>query len=87
MMPSRKKVKADDAMLFAQIRSIPTVNGYSSFFLDGWAGTQRQLSPAADMSRYTLWAAMGQTKNEPATAGARCARSGGLGKTEEQLKR
>ena len=27
----------DDAMLFAQIRGIPTVNGYSSFFPDGWA--------------------------------------------------
>ena len=61
-MPSRKKVKADDAMLFAQIRSIPTVNGYSSFFLDGWAGTQRQLSPAADMSWYMLWAAMGHKR-------------------------
>jgi hypothetical protein len=27
----------DDAMLFAQIRGIPTLNGYSSFFPDGWA--------------------------------------------------
>jgi hypothetical protein len=27
----------DDAMLFAQIRGIPTVNGYSSWFPDGWA--------------------------------------------------
>jgi hypothetical protein len=27
----------DDAMLFAQVRGIPTVNGYSSFFPDGWA--------------------------------------------------
>ncbi len=24
-------------MLFAQIRGIPTVNGYSSWFPDGWA--------------------------------------------------
>jgi hypothetical protein len=27
----------DDAMLFAQIRGIPTLNGYSSWFPDGWA--------------------------------------------------
>jgi hypothetical protein len=27
----------DDAMLFAQIRGIATVNGYSSWFPDGWA--------------------------------------------------
>jgi hypothetical protein len=27
----------DDAMLFAQVRGIATVNGYSSFFPDGWA--------------------------------------------------
>ena len=27
----------DDAMLLAQIRGIPTVNGYSSWFPDGWA--------------------------------------------------
>ncbi len=27
----------DDAMLFAEIRGIPTVNGYSSWFPDGWA--------------------------------------------------
>ncbi len=27
----------DDAMLFAQIRGIPTVNGFSSWFPDGWA--------------------------------------------------
>lgn len=26
----------DDAMLFAEIRGIPTVNGYSSWFPDGW---------------------------------------------------
>jgi hypothetical protein len=27
----------DDAMLFAQLRGIPTLNGYSSWFPDGWA--------------------------------------------------
>jgi hypothetical protein len=27
----------DDAMLFAEIRGIPTVNGYSSWFPEGWA--------------------------------------------------
>jgi hypothetical protein len=27
----------DDAMLFGEIRGIPTVNGYSSWFPDGWA--------------------------------------------------
>ncbi len=27
----------DDAMLFAEIRAMPTVNGYSSWFPDGWA--------------------------------------------------
>jgi hypothetical protein len=27
----------DDAMLFAEIRGIPTVNGFSSWFPDGWA--------------------------------------------------
>jgi hypothetical protein len=27
----------DDAMLFAEIRGIPTVNGYSSWFPQGWA--------------------------------------------------
>jgi hypothetical protein len=27
----------DDAMLFAQVRGIPTLNGYSSWFPDGWA--------------------------------------------------
>ncbi len=27
----------DDAMVFAQIRGIPTLNGYSSWFPDGWA--------------------------------------------------
>jgi hypothetical protein len=27
----------DDAMLFAEIRDIPTVNGFSSWFPDGWA--------------------------------------------------
>ena len=27
----------DDAMLFAELRGIPTVNGYSSWFPDGWA--------------------------------------------------
>jgi hypothetical protein len=29
--------RQDDAMLFAQIRGIPTLNGYSSWFPDGWA--------------------------------------------------
>jgi hypothetical protein len=27
----------DDATLFAEIRGIPTINGYSSWFPDGWA--------------------------------------------------
>ena len=27
----------DDAALFAEIRGIPTINGYSSWFPDGWA--------------------------------------------------
>lgn len=27
----------DDSMLFAELRGIPTVNGYSSWFPDGWA--------------------------------------------------
>jgi len=27
----------DDAVLFAEIRGIPTINGYSSWFPDGWA--------------------------------------------------
>jgi hypothetical protein len=36
--PERKAPQhQDDAMLFAQIRGIPTVNGYSSWFPDGWA--------------------------------------------------
>jgi hypothetical protein len=29
--------RQDAAMLFAEIRNIPTVNGYSSWFPDGWA--------------------------------------------------
>jgi hypothetical protein len=36
--PERKGPQhQDDAMLFAEIRGIPTVNGYSSWFPDGWA--------------------------------------------------
>ena len=36
--PGRKGAQhQDDAMLFAEARGIPTVNGYSSWFPDGWA--------------------------------------------------
>jgi hypothetical protein len=36
--PERKGPQhQDDAMLFAEIRGIPTVNGYSSWFPDGWS--------------------------------------------------
>ena len=36
--PGRKGPQhQDDAMLFAEIRGIPTVNGYSSWFPEGWA--------------------------------------------------
>jgi hypothetical protein len=36
--PGRKAPQhQDDAVLFAEIRAIPTVNGYSSWFPDGWA--------------------------------------------------
>ena len=35
--PGRKGPQhQDDAMLFAELRGIPTVNGYSSWFPDGW---------------------------------------------------
>jgi hypothetical protein len=37
-LPSRTGPQhQDDAMLLAEIRGIPTVNGYSSWFPDGWA--------------------------------------------------
>jgi hypothetical protein len=36
--PGRKGPQhQDDAMLFAEVRDIPTINGYSSWFPDGWA--------------------------------------------------
>jgi hypothetical protein len=44
----------DDAMLFAEIRGIPTVNGYSSWFPDGWALDEPASPSYADAIR--AWA-------------------------------
>jgi hypothetical protein len=45
----------DDAMLFAEIRGIPTVNGYSSWFPNGWALDEPANAGYADAIR--TWAA------------------------------
>jgi len=45
----------DDAMLFAEIRDTPTVNGYSSWFPDGWALDEPASPGYADAIR--AWAA------------------------------
>jgi hypothetical protein len=44
----------DDAMLFAEIRGIPTVNGYSSWFPEGWALDEPESLGYADAVR--TWA-------------------------------
>ena len=44
----------DDAMLFAEIRGVPTVNGYSSWFPEGWALDEPESPGYADAVR--AWA-------------------------------
>jgi hypothetical protein len=44
----------DDAMLFAEIRGVPTINGYSSWFPEGWALDEPESPGYADAVR--AWA-------------------------------